>query len=424
MGLLVSSLEVTDGTVRLTDEAAQPSLEVTLRDVDAAIKDISLAGPIQVQASMALFSDRPDLTIHGRLYPPRDGQAARIERLRLEADLSRVDVEALARALPAVERLGLRERLAGALQVSVDRLTLDPEGLAGLTAQAHLSQGRLALSALASAFENLNVDLIAQPGRVELKRGSFTVAGGTVAITALTDHLATAADLTFQINIDAVRLEALLPASATEPHLQGRLAASFHGTCQGLTPTDAAHTLSGEGTLRLSEVKILNLNLLRAALERLSVLPGLMERLEARLPKSSKAKLAEHDTVLQPIEVPVTADRGILHFTHLRLATDLCELEGAAAMELDGTLTGPLTLRIEPELSAAMIGSVKELQNLTDAKGRVEFPVMLQGKLPRVVPIPDVQYVASRLVVMKAEELLGNFLQKALEKQSGAPSGP
>ena len=79
-------------------------------------------------------------------------------------------------------------------------------------------------------------------------------------------------------------------------------------------------------------------------------------------------------------------------------------------------------LRIDPELSAAVIRSVQELQPLTDAQGRMELPVVMQGRLPGVTVLPDVQYVASRVVATKAQELLGGLLQRALERRDGTPA--
>lgn len=424
MGVLVSSLDIKDGAVRLTDETVQPAIDVTLHNIDATVRNLSPAGPMRLRVSLAFLSDRPNVILRGLVYPPRGGQAARIERLEADMDLSRLDVDALGRAVPAVARAGLREGLAGTLEVALDRLVLDPTGLASLSAQVRLSKGRVALSAFRAALEQVAVELIAQPGRVELTRASAAIAGGSVKATAAVEHLATTAEATLKVTADDVQLAQLLPSSEAEPHLQGRLAVSFQGTSRGLTASQVARTFAGEGRVRMSEGKIVRLNLLREALERLSMLPGLMERLEARLPESSKAKLAEQDTALQPIEVPVTVDRGMMRFTNLRVATDLCELEGTATLALDGMFTGALMLRIEPELSGAMVQSVKELENLTDATGRVEFPVMLQGTLPHVVPFPDVQYVASRLVARKAQELLGNFLQKALERSGDGEAPP
>ena len=64
-----------------------------------------------------------------------------------------------------------------------------------------------------------------------------------------------------------------------------------------------------------------------------------------------------------------------------------------------------------------MIKSVNELQTLTDTTGRLKIPVKIQGQVPRVKVVPDVSSVATALVVTKAQDLIGNFLKKTLEKE-------
>jgi hypothetical protein len=191
---------------------------------------------------------------------------------------------------------------------------------------------------------------------------------------------------------------------------------SLQGTAQGLAWAQLTQTLSGKGSLTLTEASLENLNVLREVFRRLSILPGLVEILEARLPESSKAKLATRDTILEPLALAITIEHGAFVFSNLRVVTDTFELEGEGRIGLDGHLSSRSLLRIDPELSAAIIKSVNEFQHLTDQRGRIEFPVILDGTLPRVMPLPDVPYVAARLLTTKATDLLGDLLQKALEK--------
>ncbi len=206
-----------------------------------------------------------------------------------------------------------------------------------------------------------------------------------------------------------------------EAQVLGQLTMSFQGSASGLAWRQVSQTLSGTGRLQVKDAVIVNLNILREVFGRLSILPGLMERLQARLPASYQAKLSARDTNFQPIDLALTAAGGQVQCRELRLTAGTFELAGAGAVGLDGGLTSQLMLRMDPELSAAILRSVKELQSLTGADGRMALPVVLQGTLPRVAVIPDVQYVASRVVTTKAEEFVGNLLQKILEKQ-GLPA--
>ena len=161
---------------------------------------------------------------------------------------------------------------------------------------------------------------------------------------------------------------------------------------------------------------VANLNVLREVFEKLSVIPGLIQKLEATLPPEYQAKLAATETKLSPIETALRVEQGALRFENLIVQTDGFQLNAAGAVGLEGSITMRAMLRMDPVLSAAFIQRVKELQYLANASGELEIPLALQGQAPRVVVIPDVNYVAQRLLETKGQELLTNLLQRALEK--------
>ena len=415
--LNIASLKVEEGSLHWTDAMASPPVDLWVTSLDATLKNVSLTRPIEFQLRLAAFSDGQNLHLRGRLQMPTKDRAGVLEGVRLETDFNRLNVAQLTQALPAVKEAGLRE-LAGNLVVSIDRAGLDPQGLGQLAARVRLSGGRLVLARLGSPIEGVTVEALAQRGRVDLRRGAATFAGGTIAATGTMEQLKTQPRASLQVTIDRLALDAFLPTPGpNEPQLRGQLSASFHGTGQGLAIPQLTQTLSGQGHLAISDGVIANLNVLREVFRRLSILPGLVETLQARLPESYQAKLAARDTVLQPIEVSVTARDGALAFDQLRVVTDSFQLTGMGRVGFDGTLSCQSMLQVDPALSAAIIKSVKELTSLTDAEGRLQLPVVMTGSLPRVAVLPDVPYVASRLVATKAEELFGALLEKALERQ-------
>jgi len=112
---------------------------------------------------------------------------------------------------------------------------------------------------------------------------------------------------------------------------------------------------------------------------------------------------------------PVSIEQGKVHFRNLKVATEDFELAGSGLIRLNQSgLEFPAVLRIEPALSAAILRSVEELAALTDSEGRLEIPVQVSGNLPQIEVRPDLEYLASRLVMLKAQDLIGDFLQKAL----------
>jgi len=224
-----------------------------------------------------------------------------------------------------------------------------------------------------------------------------------------------------KLTVDDVPLQQLLPPS--EPgaaQLQGRVSVALQGSAPTLDPSQMARELSGSGTVKLAEPMVVNLNILREVFQRFAMLPGLVERLQAKLPPEYQAKLTAKDTKLAPIDLSMEVAEGALQFQDLRISTDAFQLAGAGRVGLEGAVAIRATLRIEPVLSAALIGSVAELQALANRDGEMEIPLMIQGQAPQVAVLPDMNYLASKILATKAADLLEELLRKkAGQDQTG-----
>ncbi len=417
--LAIGLIEVSGGEIRVSDDSLKPPLDLTLKKLDLTLRNVSLSRrPIQFQARVAVFSDDQNLILSGRFEMPGGGQPGLLEAFQLQTDFSRLKTADFAEAFPSVKGLGLRE-LKGNLSVKIDRLVLDPQNLAGLEAQVALVDGRILSDQFPKSVDQITMNAVARRDRILLNRFSAAVAGGTVNVTGKADNLDTRAGIDFQATAQQLALEDLTPlAHQDQPHLRGKLSLTFHGTAQGLAADQMARTLSGNGEVHLTQGVMVNFNVLQEVFRRISIIPGLVEVLQSRLPESYRDKMNARDTVLEPVDLTVTADNGAFVFNNLRLATDTFELTGTGRLGTDMNLSSQTTLRIGKELSAAIIRSVREFQSLSSPDGRIELPVQVQGTLPAVSALPDVQYVASRLVANKAGDVLGNLLSKVLEKAS------
>ena len=215
------------------------------------------------------------------------------------------------------------------------------------------------------------------------------------------------------VSIDRLPLERVLPvAGPSEPQLRGVLTTTLQGRTDTLDPARLTHALSGRGTLKLTDCVLVNLNVLREVFGRLSVIPGLMQTLEERLPPEYQAKLAAKDTVLLPIDASMEVEDGIMRFENLEIRSDTFRVSGGGRVGLDGQIMIRSTLSIEPVLSSAIIRSVNELQALATKEGELEIPLTIQGQASQLAVLPDLHYVASKVIVTKAVDVLGRFLEK------------
>ena len=215
------------------------------------------------------------------------------------------------------------------------------------------------------------------------------------------------------ISVDRLALDRLLPpAQPGEVQLRGVVTGTLRGGASTLNGDALAQALAGRGTVHVDEPVIVNLNVLREVFERLSMIPGLVQRLESRLPPEYQSKLAARDTALSPLEVSMEVQDGSMRFGTLDLRSDAFRLAGAGRVGLDGGVAVRATLRIEPVLSAAIIRSVTELQALTTQDGELEIPLTIQGRAPQVAVLPDLNHVASKVIATRAIDVLGRVLER------------
>lgn len=420
--LEIGSVRVQDGTIRWTDAATAPPMEVVVRDVDLTMRDLRPGKPITFQLRLALFSDTQNVSLKGRLRPPTDAVPAVVEGFQLEVSLQAMRTEWM--SVPALHGLGLAGPLGGTLSARIDRLVLDPRAAGDLEAQVRLTDGAIGFKALRAPVQALNLEAAVKLGRLDVTRCTGRIAGGTFQLSAEVNASAAQPQVAFRASVDAIQLKDLLPAETSQgPSFRGSVSGSFEGGATGPAWPSIPQALAGRGDVTIRDGAIAKLNLLRQVFERLTVIPGLSQRLQARLPEGYQEKLDAPDTLFGPIHLPVMVQQGVLTFSDAQIPAEMFTLEGSGRIGMTGALAVEAVLRVEPALSKAIIGSVNELQYLADREGRLELPVVVQGTVSQLSVLPDLQYVASRLVVSKAQEWLGDVIQRQLQR-TGEEAAP
>lgn len=414
----IRTFELKEGRIRFTDQSVQPPLELELRDVELSVANISSTRPADFEGRLTLFSGQPNVRAQGRITPPAHGRPALLERFRLETDLARLRVEEIQRIFPVFKEGEPGEGIEGRMVAVVDRVALDADGIGSAEAQIRVSGGRMQLARMAAPLKELEFEAVARGGEFALNTLSGKVGEGSFSARGNVKGLPSQPAGVLQGKAENLAVEELLaPVGPNEPALRGRFSCSFGVDFQGKGWPEISRSVAGDGRIRLDNGVLSNMNLLREVFDRLTLIPGLTATLLARLPDSYRQKLNARDTRFEPVELSVAAKGGILSFQDVRLATDSFTLTGSGRLDLAGALHFPAVIQVEPDLSEAFFRSVEELRFLSDAQGRMEIPVLVQGQLPRVSAAPDLSYVAARLAASKGQELLGELLEKVFEKK-------
>lgn len=423
LSLMIREVRLEDGLVFFRDETKPSSAEMALRNIGVTVRNVVLDRPMPLHAQATLLSDRQNLDLKANLFISARDRAVSIQDLHFKTDLSDVNYNDLVQIFPALRDMGFTQKISGVLTADVASLRLDPTGIQNFDGTIHLSEGRLEFVQPKRPIENMVLEATFHNDRLQLESFSAQIAGGEIAASGTVNGLGSRPQTVFHLTAAGILLDQFFPVvNPDEPQLTGRLRASFQGTFGGSTWLVISQTLSGQGQLTLEEGAVRNFNILEDLFRRLSLIPGLVEKLKERLPPSYLKKLEAPDAILEPIQLSFLITNGALSFRQLHVTTDTFQLASQGVIGLNGAVSAQAILHIDPDFSNALIGSVNELRYLTDSGGRLEIPLLIQGTLLHIVVFPDLGYVASRLAISKTTELIGGLVQKKFNSSEGGPT--
>ena len=416
--LTIGMIKIEDAAVGFVDNTSSPPMRIAVRRLDFLIKNVSLGKLTDFQAKMALFNSAQNVQLKGRIRVTSLNGPYLLENFRVDTDLGTVKVQELTSSIPAVQKAGLVGNLLGKVSGEVSRLKIDAAGMSDLDADFNLKEGKVAVESLRSPLAELNLTAHFAKSQMQLKNLAANFARGKIAGSSVSkNYLSSSPESTVSIRVDHVHLEDLLPPSRpNQPEVHGNFSASFDGRANGISWSAISRTLNGSGEVGLSNGLIVNGNILRKVFEGLSKIPGVSEALNSRLPEKYRQSLAQRDTAIPPIEFPVTLVNGIILIPNLQIPFEGFTLYGAGQVGLSGTINSQATLVLDDELSQVLIGSVPTMQYIADPYGKLSFPVRISGTTQNLIVEPDMDYVFSRVMATKGQELITNALQKALNK--------
>lgn len=416
----IGEVRIQDGVVRVTDRSFSPPVDIFLKDIDFSLKNVSLDRPMSLALQIAVFAEEQNAKARGKISLPQGEKPGLLSDFSLDVDLARLDSAQLRKQIPQLKDLKFKEDLAGKLRVSVPRMDLGGNAASDIEAQIGLSEGRIFLEDSPSAFDAIELEAIAQGERFVLNKLQSEFAGGRVQAQGQSEYKKPNAPMSFAFNASDLKVQQLAPQKGPgKPSVKGRLWLEFQGRGLGSNRDAVSQTLQGQGKITLREGVLVNVNVLRDVLKKMSAIPGLSEGLERHLTPNYRERLNESDTVLTPIEIPVVVRDGILYLNNFALATNDVRMRGNGRISLTGAVEASAILNIHPDLSQALMRSVNTLQYVMNQQGEIEIPVALKGTLSELKVVPDMNYILNRVVSTKGQELISDLLTKKKEGSDG-----
>ncbi|MBN1687781.1 MAG: AsmA family protein [Candidatus Omnitrophica bacterium] len=415
--LFIHSIEIHGGEIVFRDETVIPVRVFYAKEVDIGVRNFSLTQPLRLKAKMGLWSDRQNISFEGEISPILATQSGKIRSFELEGDLSSLKLKEIEAWVPELSDLAIEGDVQGKFYMNIREGVFDASNLERLDFRADLKEGSIKFAALKDTLKDIRISL---EGTLREAQYEFSakLAQGKIDLSGTLDGFRENSPVTFKGAVQNLILQELIYQPAGDsPRLEGEMNLSAGLQSDGLNEKLITKTLRGSGNALMEQGVIRNLNVSREILKSLTMIPGLSERLESRLSEAYLEKLKNKDTFLEPIEIPFQLEGDVISSNRLLVRSENFVLEGNGQFNMNGSIACRFFYLMDPDMSNAFIRSINELQYLADTEGRLKIPVSVSGTLDRLRIMPDLQYVASRLAVQKAQEWIGSWIEK------GKPTG-
>lgn len=414
--LSVSALNIYDGTIVYLDKSFQPPLSVSVEGLEFKASGVSLDGAFPFTVKAGVLSARKNLRLQGKAaVDPARGEVC-ISDTEGRTDLSELDMQRAAALLPADLRAFLPAGLKGKVDITLSRMTAGAKGLSALELELGLNDGEAGIKDLVLPLENISASLSVTETDIKLKNLSAAAGGGRInASGGLNDYTAGGV---FNVNaaISGVKLQKFLAQEKMPVKMEGEVTGKIILDGKGFSPDETLSGLSGEADIVVQQPALKDINILRAALDKITVLPFLTERVIDAMPDKYRERFNSKDTMLKRIELPVKLSGGKASAENTLVAGDDFVLAGKTEAGMDGSFALEGQLEISEELSALMTKAVKELEYLFNKDKQIILPLKLSGKAGSAKVEVDPGYIADRLLSGGIGTQLIGAVGKALDK--------
>jgi len=413
--LLISSVKCTDGTLAYIDRTFEPPMQFAVEKLDFQANKISLTNAFPFMAEAAFLSNRQNIKIEGKAQLNLKTNEVTISGLKAATELSQINIDKIASLIPAAQNVILPTALKGKVEVAGNKLTAGPKGLSSLNITGSLTNGLLQFKELAQPVKDVAAVIKITEDKVSLEKLSANISEGSIEVSgAITDYL-NKQDYDFSASIQNLNIKELINQEAQPVKAEGVTSARIKVSGTGFSPQNIYSNLSGSGNVSVVKLRLKDINILRAVLDKISIIPGLSEKVQSGLSERFKEKLTQKDTVFSDINLPLAVENGRLLIKDAALEADEFMFKGDGQAALNGAFSLEGSFLIPQELSASMVSAVSQLQYLLNDNNQIYIPLKISGRAGAEPKFSvDAEYIATKVLVEQGKKQLFNAIDKAL----------
>ncbi|MFA5100541.1 MAG: AsmA family protein [Candidatus Omnitrophota bacterium] len=429
--ILVSSFKIGNGAVTYVDNSFEPPVSIDVTDMSVEVNKISLTEPFAFSVEAAVLSARKNIKLAGKAQIDLSANEISVSDFTAVTELSDLIMANIPAAFPMTKGVVLPQSLKGRVDVTLDTLTAGPKGLGALKADMTLSDGAVQFKEILSPVKDIGMHVKLTQSDIIMDKGALVIGEGRVTCSgSLRDYLA-AQGYSMQADITNLKIQDLVARDKAPVQVEGIVSGPVKVNGAGFTPEALQSSLSGAADISLVKTKLKGLNVLRIVLDKISVIPGLSQTIEASLPEKFKQKLQQKDTSFSDIKMPLVIEDGRIRIKDTVIASEDFIFRGTADAGFDASYSLEGAFLFSRELSDVMAGSVSQLKYLLNGERQIYIPLKVSGMAANVTFSVDADYIGKKLLENQAKQQIFKALDKVLgtsqphegESQNSAPQG-
>jgi len=223
-----------------------------------------------------------------------------------------------------------------------------------------------------------------------------------------------------QPSISSVSIEELL--KVTKPDLSRSIAGtivSAKGNFSGSTMGEVARSVNGAGDLLIKNAVLKGVNVPNLILSKVSNIPLLEGTLRSNIAPEHQKYFNDPDTKVAEFTSEYSLGGGVINLKSLRATSEAFVLQSSGTMSLDGELNLASNFILSADISTSLAKRSKTVENMLTKDKRLEIPVVIKGKSPALVVLPDISKLLQGAGGRALEQQAGKLLEKALGGKKG-----
>ena len=416
--VFINRINIEDGRLAYIDNLLEPTMSLIFDKVALQIDDFSLTEPFLIRLQASFASDSQNIFIQGKGQINMANPSFLLKDVKAMSDLSSLSMDMLSQFIPQLKSAPLPKIKSGVLSVNIDSLEAGPKGLSNLKGQVMLTKGSLQMKELAVPIEPLEATFAISEAAITLNKAICFLGKGKAEFSGnISDYLVNQ-NYSLKANLGDLELSEVIDQAKYPVKVKGLVFGDIEIKGQGFDPKTALSKLTGNGSFQIKEGQLIDINVFKMVLDKLSFIPNLAAVLEANLPERFKENLGKKDTAITNFKALIGIGDSSIAIESINMETEAFLFQGKGVVGFDQNYSLEGSFMIPQDLSSKITVAVPEMEYLLDETKQIRFPLKVSGKGAAVSFVPDVKQIGVSAIKQKGRQELEKVLDKFLGQGS------